>query len=328
MTASKKAFDTNTVNIPVFYPDELRIVGGLELVDPRERGPLDTGKPAKPTPLYNPTRLACPLKEGFVESVDLHGIISPPSIVGDEDGVPAIKVGRSRIRGARVVNYERRKKLNLLNGKSDRAVADKCLAAGLPLRSVKCDGRKKVSSVQILSEMIAENHMRTDDDFATTIALAQTMLDETNNEFDLVAREFGVTPTTLKLWLSFEEKATPETKAAMQAGRLSLTAAALLAREEKPDEQNKQLAELLSAPDQTVRRAANISRKGKGGKGRGGGANPFHGKKELVKFGGFYAQEAGKGAFVEGVLALIALQTTGKTDDPRLADVFKQFEGA
>ena len=37
--AQGKAFDTSYNSIPVFFPDELRIIGGADLADKRERGP-------------------------------------------------------------------------------------------------------------------------------------------------------------------------------------------------------------------------------------------------------------------------------------------------
>lgn len=320
---NKKAFDTAHTSSPVFFPDELSIVGGADHLDERERGPLDTSRP-KDDPLYRPKRLETPLKLGFVASIDANGVMQAISII-KRGNVPTVEFGQCRTRAARAANYARKQACGVL-GRPDRVADPICLAAGMPLRRIQCSGRKTVTTVATLGRMLAENHQRHDDDLDTTLLLMAKLLDETTNDFELVAREMGVEPQTVRSLMKYQENATPETKAMVKAGRLAISAAALICRETDPVTQNKQLAELMSAPNPTVRRAQTISRRGRG-KGEPSGANPFHGKKELVKFKDFVAAEGGKSAFLEGVIAALDLQTTGKVDDERLAKIYKKFAG-
>lgn len=329
---AKKAFEAPRPSVFAFYPDQLRIIGGADLADERERGPLDTsakdtwkkdedGKPitwAK-HPLYNRARLAQLLKRGFIQTIDAAGVITPPSIV-KLDGVPTIEVGRGRTRGCRVVNYERKQRCGML-GKTDEQAADKCAKEHLPLYMLTCVPRKAIDDISLLNHMGIENHARQDDDVEATIEQAAKLLDAHNNNYDLVGTMLCVDGHTIRAWMKFHEVATPEVKALVKAGRIGITAAAHLARKADPAEQNKLLAELLTA-EPTVRRASNLARKDKGA-----GANPFARKKELVKFQEIVKEEGGRSAFIEGVLAFLELQLTGKTEDQRLAALFKKLDG-
>jgi hypothetical protein len=321
---SKKAFDTAHTSVPVYYPDELCLVGGADhLSDPRQRGPLDTKTPKDRDPLFRPRRLARPFKPGFVESIDAGGVMEDISIVLRE-GVPVVEYGQMRTRGARVVNTERKARCGIKAGTSDRKAQAACTGAGFPLVSLRCSGKKTKSDVNMLSRILAENHLRHDDDIDTTIDLMTQLLDATENNVELVARQMGVTPQTVRHLMGFHEHATKETRKAVQEGRVGITAAALLAREKDPGEQNKLLAKLIAAPDQTVRRAAQLS-----GRKRGEGeATPaLVGKRALTKFRAFLVKEPREGDFCAGMAALIEYQTTGKIDDQRLAKLVKQYEG-
>lgn len=319
----KKAFpDAGHTSIPVLYPDEVCLVGGADhITDKRQRGPLDSKKPEKRSHLYRPGRLTNDFKPGFVESIDLHGVLQAIRIV-KQDNIPIVEYGQHRTRAARISNYDRRKACGQLNGKSDREVDDACIAAGMPLRRLRCDCKQDSSTANSIGRILAENHMRHDDDIETTLPLIKQLLDETENNFPAVARAVGETEQTIRFILQYDKHATPETKAAFKAGRLRLTHCATLAREQDPEAQNKALAELLAAPNPTVRRAAKIVRKDKGA-----GANPFSGKRELVKFSEFVKKEGGGSEFMKGALAMLALQTTGKATDDRLAKLHKKYEG-
>lgn len=321
---SKKAFDTTTTSVFVFYPDELCIVGGASHLGPDERGPLDTPAPTSYDALYRPRRLEKDFKPGFVASIDANGVMQAISIV-KRDNVPVVEYGQCRTRAARVVN-RRRKEACGVGHLSDREADKVCVGAGFALRRIKCDGKKATSDVISLGRMLAENHQRHDDDLETSLELMKRLLDETEGDIELAAREMGVEPQTVRQLLQYEEHATPETRAAVQAGRLSITAAAIVASEKDPEKQNQVLATLMAAPNPTVRRARQIKQQHTGKRSN---ANPFHGKKDLVKFKEYvkeYAkQEATDDDFTAGVLAMLNLQTTGAANDKRLTEIFKKF---
>jgi ParB-like chromosome segregation protein Spo0J len=326
---SKKAFDTGYTSVPVYYPDEVAIVGGLDHLSGDERGSLDLPAPKEVDPLYRPKRLKTPLKAGFVESIDLEGVMEDISIIL-RDGVPVVEYGQMRTRGARRVNAARKAKLGLEH-LSDRKADIKAHTAGFPLVSLRCAGRKTRRSELTLSRLLIENNQRHDDDVETTLELMRQHLDANNNNYALTGMALGVTPETVRHLIGFDTHATPEIRAAVQERRLTITAAALLAREKNPQKQNALLARLLAAPDQTVRRAQKISARRKGGKTD---TTIITGRAQLTRFHTFVANTAldRKGGAVEdawwdGVLAALKLSATGKSDDERLAELVKKYEG-
>lgn len=320
---AKKAFpEAGHTSIAVMFPDEVGLVGGADhIADKRQRGPLDTKKPDKKDHLYRPNRLTNEFKPGFVESIDMHGVMQAIRVTKREE-VPLVEYGQHRVRAARISNYLRRAECSLLNSKSDREVDEACVAAGKPLRRLKCDSKHEPSVGNSIGRILAENHMRHDDDIETSIELIKQLLDETENNYPMVGRAIGVDEQTIRHLLRFDEHATPETKAAFRADRLKITHCAILAKVEDPAEQNKALMELLAAPNPTVRKAAKIVRAD-----RGVGANPFQGKKELIKFADYLKKEGGSSGFMEGVLAMLTLQLTGKSGDERLTKLYKKYEG-
>jgi hypothetical protein len=333
-----KAFDVSYRSTPAFYPDQIRIVGGADLADKRERGPLDTSADDvwrvvdgqdvlwSAHPLYNRERLEQPLKAGFVETIDLVGLITPIAIVKLDDHA-TVNVGRGRTRGSRIVNFERKKKCGQL-GKSDEEAAEACAAKGFPLIKLDCVHKQVSDEADLLSRMFIENAQRQDDPLWTTIEVAARLLDK-YNDLDMAAKICGQTPQTIKFWMTFRTVATDATVKAAKEGRLPLTAAAVLAREKDPEKQNELLAKLLEGAATgrgVVRKALTMVRKDKGS-----GANPFQGKAALVKFSTYLTESTKKkklrGDFYAGVAAMIELQTTGKSRDERLAKLFKEFEG-
>lgn len=328
---SKQAFEgASRTSIYPFYPDELRIIGGADLANELEQGPLDVsgkdtwkkGDDGKPVPwskhpLYRQHRLAQPLKEGFVDSVDLQGVITPIQII-KIDGVPTVAVGRSRTRGLRVANHLRKVKCGV-GGKTDAEAAQRCANAALPLKKVKCDYANVSDPKTLLSRQAIENMMREPDTIETVIDIAAILLDETS-DYGVTAQMMGVTETTIRGWMAFAQNATPETKKLVADGRIGLSSAALLAKEADPEKQNALLQQFMTDGKPTRRRAAQLSRRD-GGKG----ANPFAGKKELRKFVDFVKAEGGKNAFVEGVVAGMNLQITGQAEDERLGKLFAKY---
>lgn len=338
-TSQGKAFDTSYSSIPVFYPDELVIIGGADLADKRERGPLDTSasdiwdddgtqRTYADHPLFNKARLEKPLDEKFVRQIDLLGVLQYP-LIARLNGHPVINAGRRRTRAARLVNFERKKACGVL-GKSDREAAPLCLAKGSGLLKISCAHKAVGDEFDLFARMGAENHGREDDDLATTIEFAKKAVADTNDP-QAVAVVLGVDVATVESWLTFDEVATPETKQAVADGRLRITAAAIVAQKKDPTEQNELLAKMMSGDFKpTVRRARQLVRS----QTKPSRANPFVGKADLVKFKTFIAEAkpkkgaketASDKAFREGVSALLELQTTGKTPDKRLAAIYKAF---
>lgn len=323
---TKKMFNTGYTSAPVYFPDELCIVGGADCIaNEQERGPLDTRTPkgGAADPLFRPHRLAQGFKPGFVESIDAGGVMEDISIVM-RDGVPVVEYGQMRTRAARYVNALRKAKYGASKMSDREADEKKCTPDGFPLIRLRCSGKKFTNEVNSLSRIMAENNLRHDDTLETTLDLLAQLLDLTENNYDLAARQLGVKAAHAKNLMKYREHATKETKAAVKAGRIGIVAAAMLAAHEDPAEQNKLLATLLSAPDgATVRATRKLTRKRQN---RGG--NPFALKKELVKFRDVALKEIPDGdEFMRGVREMVILQTTGATSDERLAQVLKDYEG-
>ena len=332
MSDNRKAFDAPYTSVPVYYPDELSIVGGRDqLTDPRQRGPLDTTSPAKSDSLHRPKRLKQDFKLGFVESIDANGVQQDISIVL-RDKVPTVEYGQMRTRAARIVNAERKKRVGCSN-LSDRKAAERCAAAGMPLVILRCSGKKSRSDITALGRILVENNQRHPDDIETTIDLAKQYLDATENDYELVARSIGQTVVGLKALIKFDEHATDETRAMVREDRISVTAAAIIVAQQDPVEQNKLLAELVSAKvgAGTVRRARQIAAGAPSGRKRPGKswANPFVGRKDLVRFKEIVAAKVAKteDAFLQGANALLEVMTTGECADPRITKLLEQFKG-
>ncbi len=326
MSNEKKLFNTGYTSAPVFFPDELCIVGGRDHIkDEKERGPLDTPTPKDDDPLFRPHRLAQGFKPGFVESIDAEGVSQDISIVS-RDNVPVVEYGQMRTRGARLVNALRRLKCGVSPKLSDREADKKCAEAGFPLVRLRCSGKRYTDATRSLARIMQENNLRHDDTLETQLDQLALMLDKTEGDFTVAANSLGITVVHAKNLARYRERASKETKAAVKAGRIGIVAAAKLASVEDHDEQNKLLAQLLAAPDgATVRNTRRIiprQRKSKVG------ANPFALKKELVKFRDVALKEIADGdEFMRGVREMVMLQTTGATQDERLAKLLKDYEG-
>lgn len=222
MTANRRAFDFARGNLWSIDPNELCIIGGSRL-PASERGSLDTDHGPEHD-LYD-ERVAEALTEEFVNSVDAHGVDTPILIVKLDD-VATVIAGRKRVRAARIVNARRKK-------------------AGEPPIKIDCK-LKRATGSGLLAAMITENEARTDDGLLTKIEKLKRLLNRGVSVED-AAVHFSVSVATVKGWLSFEDHATAETKAAARGGRLSASAAAELTKIADPDKQREKLAEMIGS---------------------------------------------------------------------------------
>lgn len=332
-TRDGKAFDTSYTSAPTFYPDEVRIIGGADLTDKRQRGLNDVS--AKDVwkkddagrdvffakhPLYNKFRLAQGVKTSMVKTIDLVGIVVNPTIVKLND-VATVQAGTGRVRGARIVNYDRKKACGLA-GKNDREAAEACALKGHGLIKLECKMLRVLSDADLVSRMAVENHHRQQDNLATTIELAMKLIDGTG-DYATTALLLDVDVQTVRAYVSFYDHATDAVKQACLDGKLEVSAGAILSRERDPAKQDALLAELLSGKHRpTVRNAARLVRKDKGS-----GANPFRAKGDLLKFRTFIGEQKRKTPFEEALDALLELMTTGSTANKQLAKYYKAFEG-
>lgn len=243
-TNNRRAFDFARGNLWSVDPMELCIIGGACL-PAEERGPLDTDD-EDTHDLYD-ERVAQPLTEEFVNSIDAHGVDTPILIVNFQ-GVAAVVAGRKRVRAARIVNVRRKKR-------------------GEP--PIKVDAKlKRASGSGLLAAMITENEVRTDDDVLTKIAKLKRVMARGVSPED-AAIHFGVGLPTVKGWLAFEDNATTETKTAARTGRISASAAAELAKISNPDKQCEKLQLMLSSGGKVSARAARRASRIERGKGGG-----------------------------------------------------------
>jgi ParB-like chromosome segregation protein Spo0J len=241
---TRRAFDNARGNLWSFDPHEICIEGGACIGNVDERGPLDTEIDRKHA-LRDIKRLKKPLSEEFVASIDAHGVHTPILII-KLDGVAKVVAGRRRLRGARAVNARRKK-------------------AGLPLIKIDCKLIRE-GDVGQRAAMILENEGREDNDLETKIEQLKEMMSMGVSVEDCVPH-FAKPVAVLKGWLLFDDNATTETKAAASAGRLSVSAAAELAKITDPDAQRERLTQLISSGEKiTVHKAKAAARiaRGKG----------------------------------------------------------------
>jgi ParB-like chromosome segregation protein Spo0J len=232
-------------DIQVADPALLRIVGGAKLLRGDERSDADTAD--DPThALWDGDRLSQPLSEEFIANVDHYGVHTPIEIVKIDDTITVV-TGRRRVRAARVVNARRAKR-------------------GEPAISVDCVVRRPSNDGVMLEWLVIENEQRSGNELLAKIAYLKRLLERGLSE-EHAARTFGVSTSTLKGWLAFEDNATKEVRSAVVSGRVSPSAAAELARVKEPAKQNEALTKLLSAPEKqrgtvAARRAVKKSTKG------------------------------------------------------------------
>jgi ParB family chromosome partitioning protein len=243
---NRRAFDFARGNLWSIDPDDLRIIGG-KCLPADERGPLDTDD-GPSHDLYD-ERVAEPLTEEFINSIDAHGVDTPVLIVKLDDEATVI-AGRKRVRAARVVNARRKKR-------------------GEPPIKIDCK-LKRVSGSGLLAAMITENEARTNDGFLTKLEKLKRLMNRGVSPED-AAIHFSTSVSTIKGMLAFEDNATAETKAAVRANRLSASAAAELAKIADPDKQRERLSQVIGSGEKVSARAARAASRVARGKAVGVG---------------------------------------------------------
>jgi ParB-like chromosome segregation protein Spo0J len=155
----------------------------------------------KSDPLYDP-RVKAPPDENLVRNILHQGVINPVTIVkrGDQAVVVA---GRGRVKAAREANRRSRK-------------------AGGPEIKVPCTLRR-ADGKGLMGLMISENEIRRDDGPTEKAKKAQGLLDAGYTEEEL-ATVFGVTPQTIRNWLSVLE-VSPKVRKAIERGEVAASIA-------------------------------------------------------------------------------------------------------
>lgn len=184
---------------------------------------LDVG--GKDDPLYD-ERIKLPLDEAMVESIIAIGVREPVVVVVRE-GEPIVVDGRRRVLHAREAN-RRLEKL------------------GEPTRDVAVVAEKGTEQALKIAPLVGEhlNNHRVNDGVIMRAKKAERMIARGYDKAD-VALALGVTQNTISNYLSFGDLC-KEAKDAVDAGKISPSAAAKLATLSK-DDQKAKLEELLAS---------------------------------------------------------------------------------
>ena len=278
--AKNKGFDFSRGDLWKCDPSELCIVGGKDVLSKEESGPLDTVED-KTDSLYDPRLRTVKITDEEVANTDAFGVIEAIEVI-KRDGVPCVVNGRVRLRRARHVNALRKKR-----GDAPLSV---------PFIVVKGDDS------HLMGMMLAANALRHDDSPAAKIANLSRYL-QRGVKIEDAAMAFGIPVSTAKSWISYDEKATPAVKKAVESGKIEITAGVLLARKE-PEAQAGALDEALAAG------AVAKPRKGQEGK-----ASVSAVRKALKKGSGASAYEAPGKAELRKLLAFIMAEDHSKSSD-------------
>jgi len=292
-TNNRRAFEFARGNLWSIDPHDLRIIGGIRL-PADERGPLDTDD-GESHDLYD-ERVGEALTEEFVNSIDAHGVDTPILIVKLDD-VATVIAGRKRVRAARIVNVRRKKR-------------------GEPPIKVDCK-LKRASGSGLLAAMITENEARTNDGLLTKIEKLKRLMNRGVSPED-AAIHFNVSASTIKGWLTFEDNATAETKAAARAGRLSASAAAELAKVADPDKQREKLTQMIGSGEKVSARAARAASRMARGKTVGVGDKTTQKKLLGALQGATHTNAKRDGGWWDGAEEMLKLVLGADDVDPRL----------
>lgn len=215
---SKKAFDLARNSIYVAKPEELCIIGGGRYLPDNEVSALDTVHKEGEHELWDP-RLRNMMTPESIANIDAFGVQTPIIIVKLDD-VPTVVDGRGRVRRARLANLLRK-------------------ARGEPPISIECKvARPRLGGLTGL--MIACNEVRDDDGIPAKIIKLRLLLSRGVSEHD-AAVIFGASLGTVRGWLRYADNATPELRAAVEAGAVSPSAAITVSRRD-PEAQRAALA--------------------------------------------------------------------------------------
>lgn len=212
-------------NLLTFDPDVLVIVS-----DPKH-------------PLYDPS-FEDEISESFVANIDHYGVIEPVVVrKNPETGDIEVVAGRTRVRAARIVNKNRKKR-------GEPAL----MVPGIP---------KKGEDVSLMGVMVSENEARKDKSPLHKARVMQRMVERGVSAQDL-ATTFNCSIGTVKNLLGLLG-ATAAVKKAVDRGEVSAAVGYKLARME-PEEQRAKLGELKAAVPM-----GDKGPKGKGGRPEGSG---------------------------------------------------------
>jgi hypothetical protein len=128
----------------------------------------------------------------------------------------------------------------------------------MPLIEIKFIVVRITNNLQLLRRAISENLRRKTMGLLDQIELAKQLMLHGASE-DATAAKIGIPRSRLDKVLSFEDHASPTVKEAARQGRLSASAGFVLAEIDDHAEQDKRLAELLTAPKPTVRAARQLT---------------------------------------------------------------------
>lgn len=209
-------------------PMNVGIIGGLEIANEHERGPLDTAD--DPThELSDIKRLRAPLDEPFYFGVEFAGV-KVPITCKKYNGVLFVVVGRKRLRAARRANIAR-----AMRGEPPMVITyiieasnDKAKLAGL---------------------VMLENNARTDDDHGTKVDKLRAFMERYNCDLEVAAHYANEKPNVLKAWLAFDESAIDDIKAAVYSGQMSISAGIEISRAGNPEQQAQALQLALGGLD-------------------------------------------------------------------------------
>jgi len=263
--SSKKAFDTNYTSAPVFFPEDLCIIGGA-ILPAGERGPLDTAHKKGEHDLWD-ERLLKAITDEQVANIDCYGVIEPVVVSKDPvTGLPCVVDGRGRVRRARRANLLRAKR-------------------GEPRISVQCV-TQRATGTNLMGIMIAANEVREDDGPLVKLEKAKRFMERGVSEAD-AAVTFGLDLEYFRQLLAYDDTATPDVKAAVSAGEMSATAGIALVQTAKSSEaQNKALAhvrEKAKTGGKTTVRDATDAAKRATGKIAEDGAGLIPSRRELAQ---------------------------------------------
>jgi len=181
--------------------------------------------------LYDMKRLKKPISPEMVKNIMVNGIIQPIAIRKDGDRALVV-AGRRRVVAARKAN-------------------EKLLSMGEQPIEVPAM-LKRGSDEHIMGIFLSENEHRVDDDPIAKAEKAERYKQRGKNNAE-VGVIFGVSATAIANWLKVLD-CIPEVKNAVEAGKISMSAAVELA-DLSPEEQKAALENMLETGKTTVRDA-------------------------------------------------------------------------
>lgn len=243
---SRKLENATRVDAYGYDPKDLCIVGGKDLPDPRERGPLDT--PIKGIDSFLASLvthdLLKPIDDLDVDDIVERGLMKPIEAVMYQ-GIPRVVFGRGGVRKSRRANLIRKEK-------------------GQPPVVVKVSFTRETNPLALQWRVVSENLRRKALSVLDRIEMAVMLLNGGASE-ESVAKAFGVKQQRFKDWLALKDHATGKVKAALAEGRINPSASIELALHAKdPEAMDKALDAMLQAGATTSRAARRAARAASG----------------------------------------------------------------